>query len=79
MIGKYLEKINKTFGRILFNSPSLLYYYIFNKAHQTFIANKKMMSYNIKNYHKEGFFKTNIDSSNFCKFISSKINKQRIT
>ena len=78
MIGKYLNKINKNVGIILFKCPNTLYYYIFNKAHQALISNKKTNDVDVDKYIKDGFFKTNVESSQFCKLISSKINMQKI-
>ena len=56
MIGKYLNKINKNAGIILFKSPNTLYYYIFNKAHQALISNKKTNDVDVDKYIKDGFF-----------------------
>lgn len=78
MIGKLLYIINTNFGKYLFNNPNTLYHNIFNKLHLNFIADKKFNDEEIKQYLKKGFFKTNINSTNLSKDISSEIQKQSI-
>ena len=78
MIGKILYSINNNFGKYLFKNPNTLYYNLFNKLHQNFIANKNFETENIKKYFEKGFFKTKINSINFCKYIASEIEKQPI-
>ena len=78
MLGKLFYHINNNFGKFLFKNPNTLYYNLFNKLHLNLIANKNFESEEIKQYINKGFFKPKINSIDFCKNISSEINKQPI-
>ena len=77
MLGKIFHSINTNLGQILFNNPNTLYYNIFNNLHLSLIANKNIKDNEyMQKYLQDGFFKTNINSSEFCHQINSKIAKQ---
>ena len=78
MLGKILYYINGNLGKYIFKNPNTLYYNLFNKLHLKLIANKDLENEDIKEYLKKGFFKTKINSVEFCKYISSEIKKQPV-
>lgn len=78
MLGKFFYYINNNFGKFLFKNPNTLYYNLFNKLHLSLIANKFFENEEIKQYIDKGFFKPKINSIDFCKNISSEINKQPV-
>ena len=75
MIGKLLYYINGNLGKYIFKNPNTLYYNLFNKLHRVLIANKELESEEIKQYLKNGFFKTKINSVDFCKYVSAAMQK----
>ena len=79
MIGKILYSINANLGKIFFNNPNTLYYNIFNNLHLSLIANKNIKDNEMmQKYFQDGFFKTNINSTEFCHQINSKIANQSV-
>ena len=75
MIGKLLYYINGNLGKYIFKNPNTLYYNLFNKLHRVLIANKELESEEINQYLKNGFFKTKINSVDFCKYVSAAMQK----
>ena len=61
-----------------FTKKERIYYEIFNKFHYKYIANKNIDNQQIKEFFNKGFFKTNIDSVDFAKYISSQIKYQSV-
>ena len=78
MLGKLLYYINDNLGKYIFKNPNTLYYNLFNKLHRVLIANKELESEEIKQYLKDGFFKTKSNSVDFCKYVSAEIKKQSV-
>ena len=78
MLGKLFYYVNSNFGKYLFKNPNTLYYNFFNKLHLNLIANKHSENEEIKQYLQKGFFKTKINSKEFCEYISSEIEKQPV-
>lgn len=65
-------------GLYFFGNPNTLYNNLFNKLHLKLIANKETDNEDILQFLKKGFFKTKINSSSLCKYISNEINKQSV-
>lgn len=78
MASKFLDNFNKNFGKLFFGNPNTLYYNIFNKYHKSLIAKKNGIGNEITEFINKGFFKTNVDSSEFCMKISDCIKRQII-
>ena len=78
MIGKLLQHINNNLGLYFFGNPNTLYYNLFNKLHLKLIANKEIDNEDIHQFLKKGFFKTKINSSSLCEYISTEIRKQSV-
>ena len=78
MIGKLLQHINNNLGLYFFGNPNTLYYNLFNKLHLMLIANKETDNEGIRQFLKKGFFKTKINSSSLCEYISTEIRKQSV-
>jgi thiol-disulfide isomerase/thioredoxin len=65
-------------GLYFFGIPNTLYNNLFNKLHLKFIANKETDNEDIRQFLKKGFFKTKINSSSLCEYISTEIKKQSV-
>ena len=79
MFGNFFYYINANLGKFFFKNPNTLYYNLFNKLHQNFIAKKYFENEEIKQYIQKGFFKTKINSKKFCRYIASEIKKQSVS
>tara|TARA_B100000886_G_scaffold337145_1_gene297281 strand:- start:2756 stop:3655 length:900 start_codon:yes stop_codon:yes gene_type:complete len=78
MLGKFFYYVNANLGKYIFKNPNTLYYNFFNKLHLNLIAKKDTANEDIVQYLKKGFFKTKINSTELCKYISSEIEKQPV-
>ncbi len=78
MVGELLHNFNKKFGKFFFGNPNTLYYNIFNKYHKSLIAKKNGIGNEISEFINKGFFKTDIDSSEFCMKVSNCLKRQNI-
>ena len=63
-------------GLYFFKNSNTLYHNLFNKLHLKLIANKETDNEDIRQFLKKGFFKTKINSSSLCEYISTEIKKQ---
>ncbi len=75
MLGKVFFKINQNFGRYIFKNPNNFYNNIFNFSHKILISNKTNNS-DIQKFLNQGFFKTKINSLDFCEKINAELNLQ---
>ncbi len=72
---KILKKINEKFGVYLFNNSNTLNNNFFNYLYKKKIA-KKTNDEEIYKFHKDGYFKTSVNSEKICEYLSKKIVEQ---
>lgn len=73
MLRKFYKKINKNMGVKIFGNPNSVNYNLFNILYDKFILRKETEKEYLKNFYKDGYFKTEIVSKDLVDLINDQI------